>query len=86
MTRSGYYNYLRSADKRFARDLADAKAASLIKKAFRKRGFKKGSRSIKMTLEQEYHTVYNLKRIRRLMHKFNILRSIKIQRNRTIHV
>src|SRR5690606_40708407 len=44
-----------------------------IKKVFHKRGFKKGSRSIKMTLEQEYQTVYNLKRIRRLMLKFNLV-------------
>ncbi|UUZ90140.1 IS3 family transposase [Paenibacillus sp. P25] len=73
VSRSGYYNYLRSADKRLARKQADEKAGDLIKKAFHKRGFKKGSRSIKMTLEQEYHTVYNLKRIRRLMRKFNLV-------------
>lgn len=73
VSRSGYYNYLHSADKRLARTLADEKAGALIKKVFHKRGFKKGSRSIKMTLEQEYQTVYNLKRIRRLMLKFNLV-------------
>ncbi|MFK0522342.1 IS3 family transposase [Paenibacillus illinoisensis] len=43
-------------------------------KAFdRFRGFKKGARSIKMTLENEIGIVYNLKRIRRLMNNFNIV-------------
>jgi putative transposase len=52
---------------------ADEQAGVLIKKAFHRRGFKKGSRSIKMMLENDYHTVYNLKRIRRLMRKFNLV-------------
>lgn len=43
-----------------------------VKKAFASRFFKKGSRSIKMTLENEFGIVYNLKRIRRLMKKFNV--------------
>ena len=73
VSRSGYYNYLHTADKRLARAQADEKAGALIKKAFNRRGFKKGSRSIKMTLENDYHTVYNLKRIRRLMHKFKLV-------------
>ncbi|MGG6314635.1 IS3 family transposase [Paenibacillus macerans] len=73
VSHSGYYNYLNTADKRLAREREDDKAGALIQKAFNRRGFKKGSRSIKMTLEQEYHTVYNLKRIRRLMRKFNLV-------------
>jgi putative transposase len=73
VSHSGYYNYLNTADRRLARERADEKAGALIQKAFNRRGFKKGSRSIKMTLEQEYHTVYNLKRIRRLMRKFNLV-------------
>jgi len=73
VSRSGYYNYLQSSDKRLARIKADEQAGALIKKAFHRRGFKKGSRSIKMTLENEFHIVYNLKRIRRLMRKFNLV-------------
>lgn len=73
VSRSGYYNYLNSADKRQERALADEQAGALIKKAFNRRGFKKGSRSIKMTLENEYDTCYNLKRIRRLMQKFDLV-------------
>lgn len=49
VSRSGYYNYLKSSDKRLARIKADEQAGALIKKAFHRRGFKKGSRSIKMT-------------------------------------
>jgi putative transposase len=73
VSRSGYYNYLLSADKRVERALQDEQAGALVKKAFNRRGFKKGSRSIKMTLEHEYDTVYNLKRIKRLMKKFNLV-------------
>jgi putative transposase len=72
VSRSGYYNYLSSADRRQERALVDEQAGAMIKKAFNRRGFKKGSRSIKMTLENEYDTCYNLKRIRRLMRKFDL--------------
>ncbi|MNI98453.1 hypothetical protein D3C73_1572980 [compost metagenome] len=51
VSRSGFYNYLSSADKRQERALADEQAGALIKKAFNRKGYKKGSRSIKMTLE-----------------------------------
>ncbi|MEF2967144.1 IS3 family transposase [Paenibacillus sp. M1] len=73
VSRSGYYNYLLSAGKREERMRRDEQAGALVKKAFHRRGFKKGSRSIKMTLEHEYDTVYNLKRIKRLMNKFNLI-------------
>lgn len=73
VSRSGFYNYLLSAGKRETRMRRDEQAGVLIKKAFHRRGFKKGSRSIKMTLEHEYGTVYNLKRIKRLMKKFNLV-------------
>ncbi|WNR43686.1 IS3 family transposase [Paenibacillus roseipurpureus] len=73
VSRSGFYNYLNSADKRQKRALADEQAGALIKKAFNRKGYKKGSRSIKMTLENVYNTCYNLKRIRRLMKKFDLV-------------
>jgi len=44
VSRSGYYNYLKSSDKRLARNKADEQAAALNKKAFNRKGFKKGSR------------------------------------------
>lgn len=73
VSRSGYYNYLQASDTRKERSLSDAKAGELIKKAFNRKGFKKGSRSIKMTLENEFGVIYNLKRIRRLMKKFDLV-------------
>lgn len=73
VSRSGYYSYVNAANSRLLRQQADADAGELIKKAFQRKGFKKGSRSIKMTLENEFGVTYNLKKIRRLMKKFNIV-------------
>jgi putative transposase len=73
VSRSGYYSYIQAVDTRNERSLSDAKAGELIKKAFHRKGFKKGSRSIKMTLENEFGVIYNLKRIRRLMKKFDLV-------------
>jgi putative transposase len=73
VSRSGYYNYIQAVDTRKERSLSDIKAGELIKKAFHRKGFKKGSRSIKMTLENEFGVIYNLKRIRRLMKKFDLV-------------
>lgn len=73
VSRSGYYNYLQAADTRLERARLDAEAGEWIKKAFHRKGFKKGSRSIKMILENEFGIIYNLKRIRRLMKKMNLV-------------
>jgi transposase InsO family protein len=73
VSRSGYYHYLQAADARLQRTREDEEAGRWIKKAFVRRGFKKGSRSIKMILEHEFGRVYNLKRIRRLMKKFGLV-------------
>lgn len=73
VSRSGYYSYLKAEDSRLERARLDAEAGELIKKAFHRRGFKKGSRSIKMILENEFGVTYNLKRIRRLMKKMNLV-------------
>jgi putative transposase len=73
VSRSGYYSYIHAEELRLERAHSDAKAGELIKKAFQRRGYKKGSRSIKMILENEFGVIYNLKKIRRLMKKFNII-------------
>ena len=49
----------------------------IILKAFDHRGYKKGSRSIKMTLESEFGITYSRKRIQRIMRKFNIVCPIR---------
>lgn len=73
VSHSGYYSYLKAADARIERARLDAEAGELIKKAFSRRGFKKGARSIKMVLENEFDTIYNRKRIRRHMRDLNLV-------------
>ena len=43
----------------------------------RPKGYKKGSRTIKMTLEKKYNIIYSRKRIQRIMKKFNIVCPIR---------
>jgi len=73
VSRSGYYSYLEAAETRKTKEKSDLEVKDIIIKAFERRGYKKGSRSIKMTLENEYGILYNRKRIRRIMRKFNII-------------
>ena len=73
VSRSGYYNYLASKNIRMEREKSDIKHRDLILKVFNRRGYKKGSRSIKMILENEFNTIYSLKRIRRIMNKYEII-------------
>lgn len=70
---SGYYSFLKSIDKRKERESSDVKMQKIILKAFNRRGYKKGSRSIKMILENEFDIKYSRKRIQRIMRKFNIV-------------
>ncbi|WP_040951678.1 IS3 family transposase [Gorillibacterium massiliense] len=73
VSHSGYYSYLKATEARKERARRDAEAGELIKRAFRRRGFKKGSRSIKMVLENEFKVIYNRKRIRRHMRRLNLV-------------
>ena len=73
VSRSGYYSYLQSSNVRSMRERSDLKVRDIILKAFRRRGYKKGSRSIKMILENEFNIQYSRARIRRIMRKFNIV-------------
>lgn len=73
VSRSGYYNYINSLNTRIRRERLDLEVKKIILKAYNRRGYKKGSRSIKMTLESELSIIYNLKRIRRIMRKYNIV-------------
>nr|WP_235973667.1 IS3 family transposase [Peribacillus faecalis] len=79
VSRSGYYNYFsnHSVQKRMERELSDEAVKEIILKAYRFRGRKKGARQIKMTLQNQYGITYNLKRIRRIMKKFEIICPIR---------
>ena len=72
ISRAGYYSHLKSKDKRKVRDKKDTELREVILKAFDHRGYKKGSRSIKMVLEQEFHLIINRKCIQRIMRKYGI--------------
>ena len=71
VSRSGYYNWLNSADKRKQREDKDTADFELILEAYRFRGYKKGARSIYMRLLHQ-DIVMNLKKIRRLMKKYGL--------------
>jgi putative transposase len=79
VSRSGYYRYFSEEAQlnRQARDQADEAVKEIILKAFNFRRRKKGARQIKMTLENQYQITYNLKRIRRIMKKFQIICPIR---------
>lgn len=79
VSRSGYYRYFSEEAQlsRQASDQADETVKEIILKAFNFRGRKKGARQIKMTLENQYQITYNLKRIRRIMKKFQIICPIR---------
>lgn len=73
VSRSGYYNYLNTYKVREKREKIDLESKKIILKVFNRRGFKKGSRSIKLTLENEFDIIYSLKKIRRIMKKYSIV-------------
>ncbi|MGX4667643.1 IS3 family transposase [Cerasibacillus sp. JNUCC 74] len=79
VSRSGYYNYfsLQSQERRRAREEQDKLLKKNILKAFNFKKRKKGARQIKMTLMGQFNLNYNLKRIRRIMKKYNIFCPIR---------
>ena len=77
VSRSGYYNYLSNESKRERREEIDIKVRDDILMAISFRGYKKGSRSIKMLLEDKFGICYNRKKIMRIMRKYNIVCPIR---------
>lgn len=73
VSRSGYYSYLKTSTSRKAREQLDLEAKEVILKAFNRRGYKKGSRSIKMILENDYNLIFSRKKIQRIMKKYGIV-------------
>lgn len=67
VSKSGYYNYLNNEDERIKRDERDEIEFELIMKAYKFKKRKKGARQIRMVLENEFDTIFNIKKIRRLM-------------------
>lgn len=73
VSRSGYYNWLHSADARKKKEAADLEDFQLILDAYRFRGYDKGARGIQMRLlHLTPPVVMNIKKIRRLMNKYGL--------------
>ena len=71
VSRSGYYAWVKSADKRAEREEQDRQDFDLILKAYKFRGYAKGIREIHMTL-LHMGIRMNIKKIRRLMNKYGL--------------
>ena len=77
VSRSGYYNWCAKENARKDRDDADRKDFELILEAYRYRGYAKGARGIHMRLLHSPGIIMNVKKIRRLMRKFNLVCPIR---------
>nr|WP_246451817.1 IS3 family transposase [Alkalicella caledoniensis] len=79
VSRSGYYNYFssKSQDLREKLNRKDELLRNNILKAYKFKRRKKGARQIKMTLKNQFKIIYNLKRIRRIMKKYDIVCPIR---------
>lgn len=78
VSRSGYYQWIKSENKRKEREEQDRKDFEIILQAYRYRGYNKGAKSIYMRLlHQEEPIIMNIKKIRRLMKKYNLFCPIR---------
>ena len=84
VSRSGYYRWVEAENVRKQREENDKADFALILEAFNYRGYKKGIRSIYMRL-LHMGIVMNPKKIRRLMHKFNLFCPIATTRIQNVH-
>ena len=73
VSRSGYYNWLASEEKRNEKEAKDRQDFDLILEAYNFRGYNKGIRGIHMRLlHMKPPILMNTKKIQRLMHKYNL--------------
>jgi putative transposase len=77
VSKSGYYGFVEPTNTNLVTELKDEEDFELIMKAYRYKGFNKGAKQLKMTLENQFDIVMNLKKIRRLMKKFGLFCPIR---------
>lgn len=78
VSRSGYYAWVNAIPDRERREREDREDFKLILIAYRKRGYSKGARGIYMCLlHMDPPIIMNLKKIRRLMKKYNLFCPIR---------
>ena len=74
VSRLGYYNWLACEEGRQRREVQDQQDFALILEAYSFRGYAKGARGIYMRLlHRQPSVVMNIKKIRRLMKKFDLM-------------
>ena len=72
VSKSGYYTYLSNENKRIEKEKKDKEDFEWILKAYKFKKRNKGSRQIKLVLDNEFNIHFNLKKIRRLMKKYGL--------------
>ena len=78
VSRSGYYNWVHSANKRAEKEARDRADFELILEAYSFRGYDKGAQGIYMRLlHMNPPVVMNVKKIRRLMKKYGLICNIR---------
>lgn len=78
VSRSGYYRWVNAAKHREEQELKDRADFELILREYKHRGYNKGAKGIYMNLiHQDEPIVMNLKKIRRLMKKYNLVCPIR---------
>lgn len=78
VSRSGYYSWLASEDKRAEKEARDQRDFERILEAYQFRGYSKGIRSIHMRLlHMDPPILMNTKKIQRLMHKYGLVCPIR---------
>ena len=78
VSRSGYYNWVNSENKRIEKENNDKKDFEIILEAYKYRGYNKGAKGIYMRLlHMNPPIIMNVKKIRRLMKKYNLFCPIR---------
>ena len=77
VSRSGYYEWLKSTNLRKNRYKQDEEDIALLKEIFYKKGEKVGALQIKMILENDKLVIMNHKKIRRLMKKYGLVTKVR---------
>ena len=78
VSRSGYYNWVASQEVRESREAYDRQEFELILEAYKYKGYDKGARGIHMRLlHGEEPVLMNIKKIKRLMNKYNLVCPIR---------
>ena len=78
VSRSGYYNWIKSENIRIEKEKKDRKDFEIILEAYNYKGYNKGAKSIYMRLlHMNPPIIMNIKKIRRLMKKYNLFCPIR---------